>query len=125
MNPARLVKAKLRTFSCVFIVLLAMAIGGAASALAAGLTGLVSGAISVPGERDAYTFTLDTASRFYFDSLTNNSKLNWVLTGPSGFSVNRTFDGSDAQSVGDPSLALAPGTYTLTIQESGGGNDGY
>src|SRR4051812_34910898 len=97
MNPARSVKAKLRTFSCVSIALFAMAIGGAASARAAGLAGVVTGAISLPGERDAYTFTLDTASRFYFDSLTNNSQLNWVLTGPSGFSLNRTFDGSDAQ----------------------------
>src|SRR2546421_13122189 len=119
MNPGTLVKAKLRTFSSVTLAIFATAVGGALSArAAAGLAGVVSGAISVPGERDAYTFTVDTASRFYFDSLTNNSKLNWVLTGPSGISVNRTFDGSDAQTVGEPSLGLVPGTYTLTIQES-------
>src|SRR3569832_499110 len=114
MKPGRSVKPKLRTFLSIAAALVAAVIGAnpPAARAASGLAAIISGAISVPGDRDAYTFTVDTPSRFYFDSLTNNSQLNWLLTGPSCFSVNRTFDGSDAQSVNDPSLGLAPGSYT-------------
>jgi hypothetical protein len=81
------------------------------------LGGLVTGAISSPGQHQQYTFALGTASRLYFDSLTNTSSLRWSLDGPAGNVVNnRTFNGSDAQNNnGTPVLALPPGNYTLTV----------
>jgi hypothetical protein len=77
---------------------------------------LVTGAISSPGQRQQYTFTLASAARLYFDSLTNNSYLRWSLDGPAGNVVNlRTFTGSDGLSIGNPVLALPAGSYTLTV----------
>src|ERR1041385_2442618 len=127
MNTQQSVKTKSRIFSAISGAFLALLIAGdtPVTRAATPLVGEVDGAISVPGERDAYSFTVDTPSRYYFDSLVNNSKLSWTLTGPSGFSVTRSFDGSDAQSVSDPTFGLAPGSYTWTIAESSGGADAY
>src|SRR5262245_27476253 len=79
-------------------------------------TRVVTGSVSVPGERDAYIFSLTTPTRFYFDSLANQPNLQWSLNGPPGSIVtNRSFSASDAQTVADPTLGLPPGDYTLTI----------
>src|SRR5262249_20861833 len=51
-----------------------------------------SGDISVPGEVDRYTFTLDTARVLNFDALSgfdNGGGLNWSLTGPDGTEVQQ------------------------------------
>src|SRR5438132_12470834 len=60
-------------------------------------SGRVSGAISVPGEQDRYTFTLAQEAHLYFDALTNNSNVTWTLEGSPGTVVNaRAFTGTDA-----------------------------
>ncbi len=81
---------------------------------------VVNGAIAMPGQRQQYTFTLPAAARLYFDALTNNSNLRWSLEGPTNNVVNnRSFNASDAQSIGSPLLPLAAGNYTLTVTGSG------
>src|SRR5712692_8293393 len=84
------------------------------------LTNVLTGFVAVPGERDPFTFSVATNSRFYFDALTNVAALQWSVSGPPGTIVpNRSFTGSDGQNiVGDPTVLLPPGDYTLTIQSS-------
>ena len=70
-------------------------------------TNLVTGVITVPGQRDNYVFSLAAGSRFYFDSLTNSAAVLWSLTGPEGAVVtDQPFSSSDAQSINDPTVAL-------------------
>lgn len=89
-------------------------------------TNLVTGIIAVPGQRDNYAFSIGAGSRFYFDSLTNSGTLLWSLTGPEGAVItDRTFSGSDAQSVNDPTVSLPAGSYTLTVRSPGGTTGGY
>lgn len=86
----------------------------------------IQGAISVAGERDVYSFTLETDERVYFDALSNVSRLNWSLAGPTGTIIaNRSFASSDAQSIGDASILLPAGSYTITVQDSDGATDAY
>ena len=63
----------------------------------------------------------------YFDSLTNNSNLNWTLVGPAGTAVsNRSFSGSDGLNLsGNPVLNLVAGTYQLTVAASGSTTGAY
>ena len=90
------------------------------------ITNVITGTISVPGERDVFTFSVGADARFYFDSLTNVSGLQWSLNGPSGTLVlNRSFANSDAQSISDPTLFLPAGDYTLTIQDPGAATNDY
>ncbi|HZR18708.1 MAG TPA: CARDB domain-containing protein [Verrucomicrobiae bacterium] len=80
------------------------------------LGSLINGAVNSPGQHQQYTFTLASASRLYFDALTNTSSLRWSLDGPTGNIVNsRAFSSSDAQSIGNPILNLPAGAYTLTV----------
>jgi RHS repeat-associated protein len=80
----------------------------------------VSDAISVAGEQDRYTFTLGSASRLYFDSLTNSTSLSWSLDGPTGTVVsNRALGASDGFVLTSPVLSLAAGDYALTIDAVG------
>ena len=81
----------------------------------------ISAGIGQPGERDSYTFTLEQASHLYFDSLTNNSSLQWSLTGPQGPVVtNRLFTASDASTLFQEAiLNLQAGDYTLTVDGVG------
>ncbi len=80
----------------------------------------VDDAISGAGEQDRYTFTLGSASRLYFDSLTNSSTLSWSLDGPTGTVVsNRALSASDDLTLTSPVLSLAAGDYTLTIDAVG------
>lgn len=77
-------------------------------------TNTITGSISVPGERDTYTFSLTNRGRFYFDALTNVNTLKWSLEGPAGLLVdNRGFNASDAGSASV--LSLVAGFYRLTV----------
>jgi len=90
------------------------------------LGNVVNGAIASPGQKQQYTFSLGAAARLYFDSLTNTSVVRWSLDGPDGNFVNsRTFNGSDAQNIGNPLISLAAGSYTLTVTASGDAVSGY
>jgi uncharacterized protein (DUF697 family) len=85
----------------------------------------VTGSITTPGQVQQYTFTLGSAARLYFDSLTNTSSLRWSLNGPTGNIVNnRNFNSSD-WSVGNPVLALPAGNYTITVSAPGDTLGGY
>jgi RHS repeat-associated protein len=84
------------------------------------LGGLVNGSLATPGELDHYTFTLTSNALLYFDALTNNSSLQWSLSGPDGAIVNNlTFTFSDGFFVTNPVYALPAGNYTLTISATG------
>jgi hypothetical protein len=71
------------------------------------LNSTVNGSISLYRETDDYTFTLSSAAVLYFDTLTNDSSLNWSLTGPQGEFVSRR-----AFNTRDSILPLAAGSYT-------------
>ena len=82
----------------------------------------IAGRIDHPGQRDFYTFTLDTAKQLYFDSLTQNAGMNWTLTGPRGAVVSaRSFTTSDSFDfgLGSPVLDLPAGDYSLMIDVAG------
>src|SRR5262249_10779327 len=87
----------------------------------------VSGAISQAGQQNSYTFSLSNPSQLYFDSLTNDSSLNWTLTGPRGTEVSsRSFQSSDGGNFSsNPVLNLIAGNYTLTIAGSGDHTGSY
>src|SRR5260221_12258472 len=73
------------------------------------LGSLVSGAVTTPGQRQQYTFTLAAPARLYFDSLTNVDLL-WSLDGPTGNVINnRGFGSSDGLTIGNPLLSLPAG----------------
>jgi len=77
----------------------------------------VTGAITEPGQTANYTFTLASATSAYFDPLTDNSNLNWTLTGPNGVVIaNRSFTNSDSYDQSSVDLQLAAGAYTLSVQ---------
>ncbi len=78
----------------------------------AGTPGVVAGSISF-GQKDVYRFSLAQQTLLYFDSLTDNSRLRWTLTGPRGsVVVDRSMQSSDA-SDGTSIFDLAAGDYTL------------
>jgi large repetitive protein len=87
----------------------------------------VNGTLDVPGETDTYTFTIEEPARVVFDSLTNAGQFNWSLAGPTGSLVaSRAFNQSDSLELsGNPVLALAPGTYTLTVDANGDTTGAY
>ncbi len=87
----------------------------------------VSGSIDVQGEVDQYGFTLTQNTQIVFDSMTNNSNMNWSLSGPNGAVVgNRNFTNSDsADASASPLLNLATGDYTLTMDANGDQTGAY
>ena len=91
------------------------------------LNSAINSAISAPGERDRYTFTLANDIRLYFDGQTNNSSLTWTLTGPPGTVVNaRNFTTADGGGSNTSSvLDLPAGDYTLTVDGSGDSTPSY
>ena len=42
----------------------------------------IAGNIDTPGETDSFTVKITDPGKYYFDSLTDSSSLNWKLTGP-------------------------------------------
>ncbi|HEY7118908.1 MAG TPA: hypothetical protein VH475_20125, partial [Tepidisphaeraceae bacterium] len=78
--------------------------------------GLVNGTISVPGERDRYSFALTSDAKLYFDALSGSGSIHWSLDGPGGRVVNaRPFTSSDGGSIANPVLVLSAGDYTLSV----------
>src|SRR5205085_8240892 len=76
----------------------------------------VTGNFGTPGQQDVYTFHLAANALLYFDAITNNSNLQWSLSGPPGAVVsNRPFTTSDGNNITNPVLALPAGAYTLTV----------
>lgn len=73
----------------------------------------ISGSIAVPGEQDAFVFTVEETTRVVIDSLTNNSSLTWKLDGPAGQLASQSFTSTD------PALELTAGKYQLTVDASG------
>jgi hypothetical protein len=76
------------------------------------LGGTITGALFTPGQAQRYTFAIATATRLYFDSLTNHSEIRWSLDGPIGNIVaNRAFNASDGVNgylCSTPRLATTP-----------------
>src|SRR6185312_562653 len=84
-------------------------------------------AITQTGQQNSYTFNLASASQLYFDSLTNDSRLSWTLSGPRGTEVSsRSFNASDGSNFSsDPVLGLIAGNYTLTVSGTGDHTGSY
>src|SRR5262249_13183169 len=75
----------------------------------------ITGSIDVPGETDQYGFNLPQNARIVFDSVTNNSNLNWSLKGPTGTLVDgRPFNASDGTAANSV-LDLTAGDYTIAV----------
>ncbi len=71
----------------------------------------ISGQITVPGQQNRYTFTVDDLARVMFDSLTGGGQITYRIFDSNG---NQTV----AQSLADNDsfyLQYGPGTYTLVI----------
>ena len=100
----------------------------AADPLPAFVVAQVNGSIDAPGEADRYVVNIDSGTRILFDSLTNNSQINWSLSGPNGTVVaNHSFASSDSYDFGsaNPLLRLEPGEYTFTIDGAGDSTGAY
>ncbi|MEZ6044196.1 MAG: hypothetical protein R3C11_01150 [Planctomycetaceae bacterium] len=80
----------------------------------------MSSSLSTIGEEQHYTFTLGSASLLYLDSFTSSTSLNWSLNGPSG----EVIDGQSFTS-GNQVLALASGSYTLSVDGAGEATGSY
>lgn len=77
---------------------------------------VINGDIGVLYETDRYAFTLDDDSLIYFDSLTNDSSLNWTLRNDVGVLINeRLFHVSDSFRNSNPVLKLQAGDYVLSV----------
>ncbi len=83
----------------------------ATNALALGET--VNGALESPGQKQFYTFTLNSPARLSFDALTN-ANVYFTLAGPTGTVFNRT-QFYYADMYGQKFADCPPGDYTLTI----------
>ena len=85
----------------------------------------VQSAIAHAGQRDLYTFTLSDTTRVYFDNATTSVPIRWSLSGPTGAVISNrllyTSDSIDGTSI----FALAPGSYTLTIDADGATTGDY
>lgn len=89
-----------------------------------------TGNLTLPGERDTYTFHLDADAPLYFDSLMSDAGFNWSLSGPAGTSVSgRSFGATDVTSTNsgnpNPVVNVVAGDYTLTVAASGGSTGAY
>ena len=85
----------------------------------------VTGAIATPGQVQRHTFSVASAARLYFDSLTNQSEIRWSLDGPIGNIIaNRAFNASDGVS-GYSVFEATPGDYTVTVFGNGDATGGY
>ncbi len=99
---------------------------GTSAAYAAPTT--TNGQISEPGERDRFSFRVDAERTFYFDALTEDTRLQWSLSGPRGTLVDRRgFNNSDSIRIDASNvlLPLVPGDYTLTVQAGSGETPAY
>jgi RHS repeat-associated protein len=86
----------------------------------------VTGSIDTSNEQDYYSFNLASLSNLYFDSLTDDSSLQWSLSGPQGTVVDsRNFASSDAINGFGQSLRLVPGAYTLNVDGIGDATGAY
>jgi large repetitive protein len=82
---------------------------------------LVKGQIATAGARASYAFSLDSARRVLFDSLTNNNSLVWSLARADGSVIaSRRMQQSDSWEVDNSALmSLAAGDYRLTLDGEG------
>ena len=60
-----------------FFTLLLLLVPGLSALAQVSSTNVVTGTISVPGERDQFVFSISNRTSFYFDALSNVSQLNW------------------------------------------------
>ena len=83
--------------------------------------------LDVAGETDAFTVKITEPGKYYFDSLTDNTSLNWQLNGPGGQIVTpRAFGSSDGRDFGGANvLDLQVGEYTLTVDGAGDATGAY
>jgi hypothetical protein len=88
------------------------------TALTLGAT--VTGSITQPGQSANYTFSLGSVSNLYFDSLLNQSSIDWTLTGPTGTVVSAR----NLYSYENQVITLSAGAYTLSINANGGASIG-
>ena len=75
----------------------------------------LAGELTKPGEQKVYEFNVDQQTTVILDSLTNNDRLSWSLSGPTGSVASNDFASTGAQQP----LQLMAGKYRLTIDGSG------
>lgn len=86
----------------------------------------VSGSIDSAGEVDRFTFHLDAPAVIAVDGLTDNSNLNWSLSGPSGTLVSQQGFQSQASYNGNYGpQRLQAGDYQIAVQGNGDTTGAY
>jgi RHS repeat-associated protein len=86
------------------------------------LGALISSSIGVPGESDAYAFSLADSAWIYFDSMLNDNRFTWQLNGPSGLvASNQWFNNTEGLITPGfgHGMGLPAGAYTFTVDAAG------
>lgn len=103
--------------------------GGPAPHVPAGTVVAVGSAvadqISVPGEVDAYTFTVGAGEIVLVDLLAGQSTLRWTLLDPAGQAIFQTVQASSPSTQNQGPFTLAAGTYQLSLFDTGSGTPSY
>ena len=81
---------------------------------------VVSGEIAKKFETDVYALNLAEDALVYFDSLTNDTSLNWTLTNAAGrVLINaQTFNRTDSTGNTSPVISLDAGDYTVSVSSA-------
>ena len=80
----------------------------------------VDRAIDAAGDVDRFDFAVAAPTRISFDSFTNDSQLNWSLSGPAGVLVDRRdFADSESWNISSAAIELTPGNYEITVAAAG------
>ena len=86
----------------------------------------IDGAIAGSGDTQRYRFTVTAPTTLQFDSLTDNSQINWSMKGPGIVSAAGNFRNSDSYERTTPSSFLVtPGDYEFTVSGNNGAVGAY
>ncbi len=104
-----------------------IAAGGGNATLVGLNTDGVTGHIARAGQSIAYSFTLAQTAMIAVDSLSGNTQLNWLLSGPYGDIAGNRLSSTNGFDTGGgaPVYTLQAGTYRFTVSSFNGGTGYY
>jgi hypothetical protein len=92
--------------------------------LHAGLAGLITGRIDIPGQTDRYTFDLAQDTLLAFDGYFDNDQVTVTVTGPGGLGFTRNLR-QDSELGGNTAFRAQAGTWTITVSAAGARTNAY